>query len=82
MGQTGRNIAKQDQMGQNRVCQISKKSQKGPVSGFAGCQCWTAEFKGITQPVLFMIFFYDFVTPQKRSTSEECWVFTLKVAVQ
>ena len=38
---------------------------KGPVSGFVGCQRWTPEFKGITQPVLFMIFFYDFVTPQK-----------------
>ena len=28
---------------------------KGPVSGFVGTQRWTAEFKGIMQPVLFMI---------------------------
>ena len=30
------------------------------------CQRWIVEFKGIMQPVLFMIFFSDFVTPQKR----------------
>ena len=28
------------------------------------CQRWIVEFKGIMQPVLFMIFFLDFVTPQ------------------
>ena len=55
---------------------------KGPVSGFVGCQRWTAEFKGITWPMLFMIFFSDFVTPKKRNMSEGCWVFTLKMAVQ
>ena len=31
------------------------------------CQRWIVEFKGIMQPVLFMIFFLDFVTPQKRT---------------
>ena len=51
---------------------------KGPVSGFVGCQHWTAEFKGITQPVFLRIFFYDFVTPQKRKMSEGCSLFTLK----
>ena len=30
--------------------------------GFVGSQHWTAEFKKITKPVLFMIFFKDFVT--------------------
>ena len=34
------------------------------------------------QPVLFMIFFLDFVTPQKRNMSERCWLFTLNMAVQ
>ena len=29
------------------------------------CQCWIVEFKRIMQPVLFMIFFLDFVIPQK-----------------
>ena len=57
-------------------------SFKEPVSGFVLCQCWTAEFKGITWPVLFMIFFYDFVTPKKRNMSEGCWLFTLEMAVQ
>ena len=27
--------------------------------------------------VPFLIFFYDFVTPQKYSMSEGCWLFTL-----
>ena len=58
------------------------REMKGPVSGFVGCQRWTAEFKGITQPVLFMIFFYDFITPQKRNMSEGCSLFTLKMTVQ
>ena len=43
------------------------------------CQRWTVELKGITQPVLFMIFFDDFVTPQNMS--EGCWLFTSKMAV-
>ena len=34
------------------------------------------------QPVFFMIFFSDFVTPQKRIMSEDCWLFTLKMTVQ
>ena len=34
------------------------------------CQRWIVEFKGITQPVLFMIFFSDFVNTQKRTLSE------------
>ena len=58
---------------------------KGPVSGCVGinlCQRWTVEFKGITQPVLSIISFYYFVTPQKRNMSEGCWLFTLKMAVQ
>ena len=29
-----------------------------------------------------MIFFYDFVTPQKRNISEGCLLFTLKMAVR
>ena len=29
------------------------------------CQRWTVEFKGIMQPVLFMIFFSDFCHPLK-----------------
>ena len=36
------------------------------------CQRWIVEFKGIMQLVLFMIFFSDFVTPQKRT--EGCWL--------
>ena len=50
--------------------------------GFVGSQHWTAEFKKITKPVLFMIFFKDFVTPQKRNMSEGYWLFPLKMAVQ
>ena len=46
------------------------------------CQHWIVEFKGIMQPVFFMIFFSDFVTPQKCIMSEGCWSFTLKMAVQ
>ena len=38
------------------------------------CQCWKVEFKGITEPVLFMILFSDFVTPQKNTMSDGCWV--------
>ena len=37
------------------------------------CQRWIVEFKGIMNPLLFMIFFKDFVTPQKRNMSEGCW---------
>ena len=29
------------------------------------CQRWIVEFKGIMQPVLFIIFFLHFVTPHK-----------------
>ena len=58
------------------------QSPKRTCIRFFGCQHWTAEFKGITQPVLFMIFFYDFVTPQKRNMSEGCRLFTLEMAVQ
>ena len=43
------------------------------------CQRWIIEFKGV---MLYMIFFFDFVTPQKHTMSEECWLFTLKMAVQ
>ena len=46
------------------------------------CQRWIVEFKGITEPVLFMIFFSDFVTLQKRTMSKGCWLFTLKMTVQ
>ena len=34
------------------------------------------------QPVLFIIFFSDFVTPQKRTMPEGCCLFTLKMTVQ
>ena len=34
------------------------------------CQRWRVEFKGIMQPVVFMIFFSYFVTPQKCTMSE------------
>ena len=46
------------------------------------CQCWKVEFKGITEPVLFMILFSDFVTPQKCTMSEGCWLSTLNIKVQ
>ena len=56
---------------------------KGPVSvGVYLCQRWIVEFKGIMQPVLFMIFFSDFVTPKKRTMSEGCWLSTLEMTVQ
>ena len=42
------------------------------------CQRWTVKFKGTMQPVLFMIFFSDFVTPKKRTMSEGCWISYLK----
>ena len=46
------------------------------------CQRWIVEFNGIMQPVLFMIFFSDFVSPQKRTMCEGCWLFPLKMTVQ
>ena len=61
------------------------KSQKDLYQVLLGvylCQRWIVEFKGIMQPVLFMIFFLDFVTPQKRTMSNGCWLFTLKMTVQ
>ena len=45
---------------------------KGPVYL---CQRWIVEFKGIMQPVLFLIFFTDFVTPEKCTISEGCWLW-------
>ena len=40
----------------------------------------------LTQPIwpsmTFIIFFLDFVPPQKRNMCEGCWLFTLKMAVQ
>ena len=32
--------------------------------------------------MIFIFFFLNFVTPQKRNMSERCWLFTLKMAVQ
>ena len=53
------------------------------------CQHWIVEFKGIMQPVLFMIVFSDFVTPQKPSdwsklghVYNKCsYIFTVTVSV-
>ena len=39
------------------------------------CQRWIVEYNGIMQPVLFLIFFTDFVTPEKCTISEGCWLW-------
>ena len=44
---------------------LSSKDLYQVLLGVYLCQRWIVEFKGIMRPVLFMIFFSDFVTPQK-----------------
>ena len=43
---------------------VAKKDMYQVLLGVYLCQRWIVDLKGIMQPVLFRIFFSDFVTPQ------------------